>query len=176
MPKIWGLHNYSDVNRLESWRTRDSREGARRPGVADRDRRAREIRTGFPNNHGSGLTRAAKVLKYMFALAGALPQIKRLYIYRLDGGTASTRFDAGLTNAKEQPRAGYVVVCQAAARGEMQREDRQELTCSAGRAAGAALCVVRARAPLRARCAAATSRPARAARRRRRRATSVFSG
>jgi hypothetical protein len=22
MPKIWGLHNYSDVNRLESWRTR----------------------------------------------------------------------------------------------------------------------------------------------------------
>jgi hypothetical protein len=23
MPKIWGLHNYSDINRLESWRTRD---------------------------------------------------------------------------------------------------------------------------------------------------------
>ena len=23
MPKIWGLHNYSDVNRLESWRTRE---------------------------------------------------------------------------------------------------------------------------------------------------------
>ena len=21
MPKIWGLHNYSDINRLESWRT-----------------------------------------------------------------------------------------------------------------------------------------------------------
>ena len=23
VPKIWGLHNYSDVNRLEGWRTRD---------------------------------------------------------------------------------------------------------------------------------------------------------
>ncbi len=23
MPKIWGLHNYSDINRLESWRTRE---------------------------------------------------------------------------------------------------------------------------------------------------------
>ncbi len=40
MPKIWGLHNYSDVNRLESWRTRQLVKRARRPGVADRDRRA----------------------------------------------------------------------------------------------------------------------------------------
>ena len=23
MPSIWGLHNYSDVNRLQSWRTRE---------------------------------------------------------------------------------------------------------------------------------------------------------
>ena len=23
MPKIWGLHNYSDINRLQSWRTRE---------------------------------------------------------------------------------------------------------------------------------------------------------
>ena len=25
MPSIWGLHNYSDLNRLQSWRTRNSR-------------------------------------------------------------------------------------------------------------------------------------------------------
>ena len=42
----------------------------------------------FPNKHGSGLTRAAKVLKFMFGLAGSLPQIKRLYIYDWTGGTA----------------------------------------------------------------------------------------
>ena len=29
------------------------------------------------------------------------------------GGGASTRFDAGLTNAHQQPREGYVVVCRA---------------------------------------------------------------
>ncbi len=22
MPSVWGLHNYSDINRLEAWRTR----------------------------------------------------------------------------------------------------------------------------------------------------------
>ena len=48
----------------------------------------------------------------MFSLTAALPQIKRLYVYAWTGGTHSTRFDAGLTNAREQPRAGYVVVCR----------------------------------------------------------------
>jgi hypothetical protein len=47
----------------------------------------------------------------MFAVAAAHPQIKRMYIYDWNGGTNSTIFDAGLTNAHEQPRAGYVVVC-----------------------------------------------------------------
>ena len=66
----------------------------------------------FPNRNGSGLARAAKVLKYMFAVASSQTQIKRLYIYNWTGGTASTRFDAGLMNAHEQPRAGYQVVCR----------------------------------------------------------------
>ena len=66
----------------------------------------------YPNRRGSGLARAAKVLKYMFNVAASQPQIKRLYIYNWLGGKSSTRFDAGLTNAHEQPRAGYVVVCK----------------------------------------------------------------
>ena len=48
MPTIWGLHNYSDINRLESWRTRELIEGARRPGVADRDRRDRAVQAVLP--------------------------------------------------------------------------------------------------------------------------------
>ncbi len=44
MPRIWGLHNYSDINRLESWRTRALRGGLRRPGVADRDGRVGQVR------------------------------------------------------------------------------------------------------------------------------------
>jgi hypothetical protein len=113
MPKIWGLHDYSDVNRLEGWRTRDLVRALGGQVWLTETGGIVKFGGAFPNNHGSGLTRAAKVLKFTFALAGSVPQVKRLYIYDWSGGTASTRFDAGLMNAHEQPRAGYVVVCRA---------------------------------------------------------------
>jgi hypothetical protein len=112
MPKIWGLHNYSDVNRLESWRTRDLVKALGGQVWLTETGGLVKFVPSFPNKNGSGLTRAAKVIKYMFSLTAALPQIKRLYVYAWTGGTNSTRFDAGLTNAREQPRAGYVVVCR----------------------------------------------------------------
>ena len=113
MPKIWGLHDYSDVNRLEGWRTRDIVRALGGQVWLTETGGIVKFGGAFPNNHGSGLTRAAKVLKFTFALAGSVPQVKRLYIYDWSGGTASTRFDAGLMNVHEQPRAGYVVVCRA---------------------------------------------------------------
>ncbi len=112
MPSIWGLHNYSDVNRLQSWRTRELIHAFGGQVWLTETGGIVKFGKAFPNRRGSGLTRAAKVLKYMFAVAGAYPQIKRLYIYDWSGGTASTRFDAGLMNAHDQPRAGYVVVCR----------------------------------------------------------------
>jgi len=113
MPRIWGLHNYSDVNRLESWRTRELVRAFGGQVWLTETGGLVKFGGAFPNNHGSGLTRAAKVLKFMFGLAGSLPQVKRLYIYDWTGGTSSTRFDAGLTNPRGRPRAGYVVVCRA---------------------------------------------------------------
>jgi hypothetical protein len=113
MPTIWGLHNYSDINRLESYRTQDliNAFGGGQVWLTETGGIVK-FGGGFPNKNGSGLKRAAKVLKYMFAVAGSHAKIKRLYIYDWTGGTASTRFDAGLMNAKEQPREGYVVVCR----------------------------------------------------------------
>jgi hypothetical protein len=112
VPKIWGLHNYSDVNRLEGWRTRDIVKALGGQVWLTETGGLVKFEPSFPNKHGAGLTRAARVLKFMFALAGSVPQIKRLYVYDWSGGTSSTRFDAGLTNSHEQPRAGYVVVCR----------------------------------------------------------------
>jgi hypothetical protein len=112
MPKVWGLHNYSDINRLESWRTRDLVQALGGQVWLTETGGIVKFLGSFPNKNGSGLTRAAKVLKYLFGLAGGLSQVKRLYIYDWNGGNASTRFDAGLTNAHEQPREGYVVVCR----------------------------------------------------------------
>jgi hypothetical protein len=112
MPKIWGLHNYSDINRLESWRTRELIKAFGGQVWLTETGGIVQFKPSFLNKHGSGLTRASKVLKFMFSLAAAHSQIKRLYIYDWSGGTSSTRFDAGLMNAHGQPRPGYVVVCK----------------------------------------------------------------
>lgn len=112
MPKIWGLHNYSDVNRLETWRTHELVEALGGQVWLTETGGIVQFGGAFPNYRGSGLTRATKALKLMFALAASSPQIKRLYIYDWTGGNSSTRFDAGLMNAKDQPRPGYVTVCR----------------------------------------------------------------
>ncbi|HUH79707.1 MAG TPA: hypothetical protein VLZ06_00140 [Solirubrobacteraceae bacterium] len=114
MPSIWGLHNYSDINRMQSWRTRQLvRALGGQVWLTETGGLVKFSGSGsFTNVHGAGLRRAAKVLKYMFAVAAEIPQVKRLYIYDWTGGTSSTRFDAGLTNSHNQPREGYAVVCR----------------------------------------------------------------
>ena len=112
MPKIWGLHNYSDINRLESVRTHELVNAFGGQVWLTETGGLVQFEPTFPNKHGAGLTRAANALKYMFSLAASQPQIKRLYIYDWTGGLNSTRFDAGLMNAHDQPRPGYVVVCK----------------------------------------------------------------
>jgi hypothetical protein len=112
MPRIWGLHDYSDVNRLEGWRTREIVRAFGGQVWLTETGGVVKFGNSFPNIHGSGLKRAAKVLGFMFNVAAAEGRIARLYIYDWNGGTASTRFDAGLTNVHEQPREGYVVVCK----------------------------------------------------------------
>ncbi|HWX43927.1 MAG TPA: hypothetical protein VNY52_01230 [Solirubrobacteraceae bacterium] len=112
MPSVWGLHDYSDLNRLESWRTRDLAQAL--GGEVWLTETGGIVKFGgeLPNNRGSGLRRAARVLGYMFGVARSNSRIKRLYIYDWTGGNSSTRFDAGLMNAHDQPREGYTVVCR----------------------------------------------------------------
>jgi hypothetical protein len=112
MPTIWGLHDYSDVNRLESWRTHDIVKAL--GGQVWLTETGGIVKFGgeFPNKNGSGLRRAAKVIKFTFKVAAENSQIKRLYLYDWTGGNSKTRFDAGLMNEHDKPRPGYVVVCR----------------------------------------------------------------
>src|SRR5580692_8642203 len=112
MPKIWGLHNYSDVNRLEGWRTRELVRALGGQVWLTETGGIVKFGGAFPNKNGSGLTRAARVLQFVFKVAASEPRIKRLYLYDWTGGTSKTRFDAGLMNYHDQPRQGYVVVCR----------------------------------------------------------------
>lgn len=112
VPTIWGLHNYSDTNRASSLRTRAVLAAVRGEVWLTETGGIVKFGGAFPNVRGSGLRRAAGALTYMFRLAGSNSRIKRLYVYDWTGGTASTRFDAGLTDTRHVPRAGYLVVCR----------------------------------------------------------------
>ncbi len=112
MPHVWGLHDYSDVNRFESWRTRDIVKALGGQVWLTETGGIVKFGGSFPNVRGSGLRRAAKVIRFTFGLASAIPRVKRLYLYDWSGGTATTTFDAGLTNVHNQPREGYLVVCK----------------------------------------------------------------
>jgi hypothetical protein len=111
MPSVWGLHNYSDTNRHSSERTRAVLAVV--PGQVWLTETGGIVKFGgaFPNVRGSGLRRAASALSFMFSLARTSQRITRLYIFDWSGGTAATRFDAGLTDVHNHPRLGYVVVC-----------------------------------------------------------------
>jgi hypothetical protein len=112
MPNIWGVHDYSDVNRLESWRTREV--GRALGGAVWLTETGGIVQFGgaFPNRNGSGLTRAARVINYTFSLASSYARVKRLYLYNWTGGVRSSRFDAGITDSRDRPRPGYLVVCR----------------------------------------------------------------
>jgi hypothetical protein len=107
MPRIWGLHNYSETNRFEDSGTRAM--------LADVPGQVWLTETGglaeFKPSFNFNLARQKKATKYMFSLADSSSRIKRLYIYSWYGAAGKNGgFDAGLTNAGGKPRAAYCVV------------------------------------------------------------------
>ena len=112
MPTVWGLHNYSDTNRFQSFRTREIINAL--PGQIWVTETGGVVKFGtdFPNKNGSGLTRAARALAFTFKIAREHARIKRVYLFQWTGSPPSALFDAGLMNAHYQPRPGYVVVCR----------------------------------------------------------------
>jgi hypothetical protein len=108
VPRLWGLHNYSDTNRFRDSGTTKVLNDV--PGQVWLTETGGVVKFGgaFPNSQ----TRAAKALVYMFRLADRhRSRITRLYIFQWTGGNVSReRFDAGLMNGDGTPRCGYYVV------------------------------------------------------------------
>jgi hypothetical protein len=118
--RLVGIHNYSDVNRVSTRRTRSIINAVRR-----QNRRAQfwltetggvvqicgspRRRCSFPHSK----TRAAKRLRYLFrTVAQNRRSIKRVYVYNWTGLRKSKRirFDAGLTNPNGSTRPAYRVL------------------------------------------------------------------
>jgi hypothetical protein len=113
-PKLWGLHNYQDVNRFTK---------------ADTQALLRNVRgevwltetggfAGFGRKFKYSLARQKKATQWMFTLADRYTKsrrgqakLTRLFVYSWFGRprSAENLFDAGLVNADGSPRPAYVV-------------------------------------------------------------------
>jgi hypothetical protein len=104
-PRLWGLHNYRQVNRRLSTGTRKLLRNVRG--------KIWLTETGGIVNFGHTLRynvrRAARVTKYLFKVT-TNRRIHRTYIYSFWGEKRGARFDAGLVGPTGKPRPAYFVV------------------------------------------------------------------
>jgi hypothetical protein len=101
--RIWGLHNYKDVNRRQSKGVRNVLSATK--GQVWLTETGGIVRFGkdFPYSK----KRAGQRTKYMFQLARRYSRVKRIYVYRWFGEPRSARFDAGLVNADGTSRPSF---------------------------------------------------------------------
>jgi hypothetical protein len=101
--RIWGLHNYADVNRLRSSGVSGVLRTVRGQVWLTETGGIVRFGRGFPYS----LKRAAARTKYMFKLVRKYKRVKRIYVYRWFGEPRSARFDAGLVNPNGSARPAF---------------------------------------------------------------------
>jgi hypothetical protein len=112
-PKLWGLHNYGDVNRKrttytkrmlksvpgELWLTETGGIVKLLPSFKRSTSRAKARTTGM----------FKLVNRYDTRRRGMRSKITRLFVYSFFGADPSARFDAGLVNPDGSPRPAFSV-------------------------------------------------------------------
>jgi hypothetical protein len=119
-PRLWGLHNYQDVNRRTSADTRLMLSMV--PGKVWLTETGGIVKFGDGRQFRYSPSRAANRTKWMFKLAnrydsrkrGLRSSIDQLFVYRWFGEGRSARFDAGLVNPNGTPRKAYSVFARFA--------------------------------------------------------------
>jgi hypothetical protein len=114
--RIWGLHNYEDVNRHRATGLKTVLRLA--PGQVWLTETGGIVT--FKPHFPTSSSRAAKATKYMFSQAktyskrrrGNRSKVTRLYVYRWFGEKKGARFDAGLVNPNGSPRKAFAVFKQ----------------------------------------------------------------
>ena len=101
--RIWGLHNYKDVNRHQSKGVKNVLSVVKGKVWLTETGGIVNFKPSFKYN----LKRAASATKYMFKLARRYKRMERIYVYRYFGEPRSARFDAGLVNPDGSARPAF---------------------------------------------------------------------
>jgi hypothetical protein len=115
-PRLWGLHNYQDVNHRTSADTRSMLDTV--PGEVWLTETNGIVKFGDSRQFRYSESRAARCTRWMFTLAnrydrkrrGMRSKITRLFVYQWFGALRGARFDAGLVDPDGTPRAAYFLV------------------------------------------------------------------
>jgi hypothetical protein len=115
-PRLWGLHNYQDVNHRTSADTRSMLDMV--PGEVWLTETNGIVKFGDSRQFRYSESRAARCTRWMFRLAnryerkrrGMRSKITRLFVYQWFGAPRGARFDAGLVDPDGTPRAAYFLV------------------------------------------------------------------
>jgi hypothetical protein len=116
---IWGLHNYTDANRLKTTGTKTLLKAIKGKvwftetgGVVSRN-------NGSGVSFPTGPAHAAKATKFVFSTLAKLsaPRVQRVYIYHWDTGVQAAddfesdrTWDSGLIGPDDQPRPALAVI------------------------------------------------------------------
>jgi hypothetical protein len=119
-PRLWGLHNYQDVNRRTSADTRAMLRIV--PGHVWMTETGGIVKFGDARQFRYSESRAASRTRWMFRLAGRYDarrrglrsRVTRLYVYRWYGEPPGAHFDAGLVDPDGTPRPAYSVFAKHA--------------------------------------------------------------
>ena len=114
-PRLWGLHNYQDVNRRTSADTRAMLRSV--PGAVWLTETGGIVKFGNSPQFEYSLQRAANRTRWMFRLAGRYDtrrrgmrsKIARLFVYEWFGRARGARLDAGLVNPDGSARPAFSV-------------------------------------------------------------------
>ena len=112
MPRLWGLHNYVEVNRFKTTSLRRMLRlmGRGRLWLTETGglvRRTNKSKTAIPEGTGH----AARVLRYIFdRVVKRYPKIERVYIYHWNAGPPKTTWDSGLITYDGRERGAYWVL------------------------------------------------------------------
>jgi hypothetical protein len=113
MPRLWGMHNYVEVNRFKSTSIRRLLHMLGRRGqlwlteTGGLVRRTNKSTTDIPE----GPRHAARVLRYLFDdVVKDFVAIKRVYVYHWNAGPPSTTWDSALITYGGHERGAYWVL------------------------------------------------------------------
>lgn len=118
--RLWGLHNYKDVNRNRSTGLRGILRTV--PGEVWLTETGGIVK--LQPQFKFSTSRASKATKFLFQLAdrydsrraGNRSKMTRVYYYRWFGEPANSRFDAGLTDVNGKPRPAFSTFSRVAKR------------------------------------------------------------